>query len=260
MKHHGQVAWQDPVVVRLVDHHAHLLSPAAANRLGGQIGKALRAFTADDLVAVLDEDEVERAVVLSVAYMAAGSSPRDVSDENDWVAGQVRRHPDRLVGFFSVNPLTTSVDEIDRCVSSGCFGGMKLHFANSGVDLLDPGDQERTAMVLAAAADRRLPVVIHLRTSTEWGATHAEAFIDQVLPAAGGTPVQIAHLGGWGGYDAATDQALAVLARNSGRDEFDNVYFDVSAVVRGSARTRADYEPMVEHLHDIGLERILFGN
>lgn len=70
---------------------------------------------ADALVKLLDEAGIERAVVLSGAYLYESARLAKLPDaaarlraENDWTAAQVARHPTRLVGFCGVNSLADS--------------------------------------------------------------------------------------------------------------------------------------------------------
>src|SRR4029450_1786427 len=84
----------------------------------------LKPIVADDLIQLLDEAEIRKAVVLSAAYAfgAADLVPPveneydKVRAENDWTAQQVSRYPDRLVGFCGVNPLKDyALPELERC-------------------------------------------------------------------------------------------------------------------------------------------------
>ncbi|HEX8903777.1 MAG TPA: amidohydrolase family protein, partial [Longimicrobiaceae bacterium] len=103
-------------------------------------------FDADSLVKLLDAAGIRRGVVLSLAYLFASpffpTTPDEqerVRAENDWTAAQVARYPDRLVGFCSVNPLKDyAIQEIERCARLPRMRGLKLHFANSGVNVLNP--------------------------------------------------------------------------------------------------------------------------
>lgn len=103
--------------------------------------------------------------------------------------------------------------------------------------------------------------------------------MNQILPAAPDIPVQVAHLGGWGGYDRITDDSLSTFAdacvAQPGRCR--HLYFDIAAVVlaptdaaaaRGSdLRFLWDEEQgfpkgldrLATNLRRIGLSRILFG-
>lgn len=228
---------------------------------------------------MLDGDGVERAVALSAAYLFGGSSAssganaRLIAAENDWFAREIEKYPDRVVGFFSVDPLLPSAyAEIERCASAGVFGGLKLHLANSRVDLRKRSHLEMLASVVDAADTHRLPIVVHLRTTRDdFGREDARAFVEHVLQEAPRMSIQIAHAAGWGGYDAATHAALGVFVDwLAAPDAPQGVFFDLSAVVRlapevnsggkGESVSRENrYQHLVDRLRGVGLERVLFG-
>src|SRR6185295_6155629 len=105
-------------------------------------------FTADRLIHLLDSAGARRAVVLSEAYwfgsplmpgidrsVSIADEQASVRAENDGVADQVARYPNRLVAFCSVNPLKSyAIQELERCAADPRFSGLKLHLANSDVD------------------------------------------------------------------------------------------------------------------------------
>lgn len=280
---------QSAATVELADHHVHMFSLAVRQWLEKELDlPTLPPLGPEELMAVLQKDGVKKAVVLSNAYFFAHSTAKQPADpqmlmaENDRVADAVAKHPHRLVGFFSIDPLAESAfAEIERCAGRKTFAGLKLQLANSEVDLRKPADVERLAEVFSRANALHLAIVIHLRTQrADYGRKDAQVFIDRVLPKAPDVPVQIAHLAGWGGYDQATDGALnAFVDRAAGIARGrDNVYFDVSAVVRavrgggGASKTSSDsgsagqdwwpekrYVRLVERLRKLGLEHILFG-
>lgn len=275
--------------IKLADHHAHIFSPAVRQWLEKELKlPPLPSLGVEELVAVLQKDDVDKAGVFSNAYFfgrGMGASkpddPRAVMAENDRVADAVAKYPDRLFGFFSVNPLSeAALAEISRCAQQKKFVGLKLHLANSEIDLRNPAHVKRLAEVFELANSFHLVIAIHLRTQrVDYGREDAQIFVDQVLPKAPDIPVQIAHLAGWGGYDEATDGALSAfvdwLAEKKRRHN--NLYFDVSAVirqVRGASPPGASsdiklvgqawwpekrYQRLVERLRKLGLSRILFG-
>jgi predicted TIM-barrel fold metal-dependent hydrolase len=122
-------------------------SPDGGSRIASEtpsfpIPPVQKPIFADDLIAQLDKVGIQRAVVLSAAYFFDGLNP--VSDdryamvraENDWTAGQVMRHPDRLVALCSFNPMKDyALAELERCSKNAAFTGVKLHFGTSAVDL-----------------------------------------------------------------------------------------------------------------------------
>jgi predicted TIM-barrel fold metal-dependent hydrolase len=87
--------------------------------------------------------------------------------------------------------------------------------------------------------------------------------LTKVLSAARDVPVQIAHLGGSGGYDdPAVDEALAVFIEAIARKDplTNNLYFDVSGVAGIGAWTAGKAEQVAMRIRQLGLERVLYGS
>jgi predicted TIM-barrel fold metal-dependent hydrolase len=220
---------------------------------------------AQQLVAMLDAAHIKRAVVLSVGYWfdsptrPSTRSAEAMQAENTWTAEQAARFPDRLVAFCSLNPVSDAAAEtLRRCAADQRFKGLKLHFANSRVDLLNADHVRRIREVFAAANRARLPIVAHVRNGDNYGAREARVVLEQLLPAAPDVTVQIAHL--WGGANLAPDAlavyAEAVAARHPATRR---LYFDVSdaALV---ANTPELAQVVADRVREIGLDRILYGS
>ena len=217
------------------------------------------------LVAMLDAAHIKRAVVLSVGYWF--DSPTRVSNrsveamqaENTWTAEQAARFPDRLIAFCSLNPVSDAAPATMRhCAADKRFKGLKLHLANSRVDLLDSDQVRRTREVFAAANRARLPIVVHVRTGDNYGAAQARVFLEQLLPAAPDIPVQIAHL--WGGANFSAD-ALAVYAEAvaARRPVTRRLYFDVADAAL-AANTPELAQQVADRIRQIGIDRIFYGS
>lgn len=279
----------------LADHHAHLQSPAAAKLLNQGASPESRALadaeeekpaTAAELIAQLDAAGLRRSVALSDAYRLGSPFvhvPHEtaaVNAENEWTLQQVRTYPDRLVGFCSVNPVRPyALATLKHCAAIGLRGGLKLHLANAKFDFDDPAQVAQLRDVFAAADRLRMPILIHLRAAEAWrGNQNVPVFLEKVLPSAPHVPVQLAHLGGWGGYDPATDDTLSAFAKacEEHPDRCRNLYFDLSAVVLPPTYANAapgsderllwdaqmDFADgpgrLAKNLRRIGLSRILF--
>lgn len=223
--------------------------------------------TAEQLVAQLDEAGIKRGAVLSTAYWhgsplmkkAGGDEYANVKAENDWLVQEVSRAPDRLVAFCSFNPLKDyALQEIERCAKLPHVKGFKMHFGNSGVEVLNPEHAENARRVFAAINERRLAIVVHLWTLEEgYGRRHAEAFLSKILPAAPDIPVQIAHFAGGGpGY---TDEALEVYAEAIAAKDprTKNLYFDFATVADG--QPKEVLQKFAERIRQIGPGRVLYG-
>lgn len=224
--------------------------------------------TAEQLVAQLEAAGIGRAVVLSLAYWFGSPHSKRVDDEyalvraeNDWTAAEAARFPDRLVAFCSFNPLEDyALEELERCAQHPNLVGLKLHFANSGVDVRNPMHVDRLRRVFRAANDHGLPIVVHLWVPEEtYGREHSEIFLDQILTEAPDLVVQIAHFAGGGpGY---SDDALAVFADaiSAGDPRTRNLYFDVTSVADGR-RSEELMRSFAMRIREVGLERVLFGS
>ena len=255
-----------------IDYHQHLFSPDAAALVTGNPGSP--GIGARDVIALLDSAGIRRALVLSVAYTWGKASRATVDDEynhvkaeNDWTAQQVSRYPDRLRAFCSFNPLRPyAFDELTRCSNNPQLRhGLKLHFGNSDVDLANPENVAQVRRIFEAAARHRMAIVVHMRTSLDlrrgYGADAARVFLNELLPAAPDVPVQIAHLAGAGGYDAATDSALSVFVDAIARDDarMKDVWFDAAAVVRPDM-TADVLRQIAARIRQIGVRRVLYGS
>ena len=226
-----------------------------------------KAITAEQLVAEMDAASVKRAAVLSVAFWF-GNPRRKVDDEyakvraeNDWVAEQVARYRDRLVGFCSFNPLKDyAVEELNRCAKNTSFKGLKLHVGNSRVDVLNPEHVEKLRTVFRAANEKRFPILIHLWTPGKYGREEAEAFLNKVLPAAPDIPVQIAHMAA-SGPNYHSDDAFEVYANAAANNDarMKNVFVDVASMV--TSNTPPETLTLVaRRLRQFGLPRVLFAS
>jgi uncharacterized protein len=253
-----------------IDHHQHLFSPAVQ-----KVSPTLQSMNATELVKLLDEAGIRRAVVLSLGYQYGNPNKPLVPDEylavkteNDWTAAQIAPFADRLRGFCGLNPLKPyALEEISRCADIPQLrSGLKLHFGNSDVDLTNADHVTTLQRVFAAANERRMAIVVHMRSSVTakrpYGARSARAFLNEVLPFAPDVPVQIAHLAGSGGYaDPAIDEALAVFVDAiANRDSrMKNVYFDASGVI-GVEKPTDKLDLIATRIRQIGVDRVLYGS
>ena len=270
------------------DHHMHAWTAEARAALAAVTSDTVAApepaadydtLDADNVIAVLDSAGVRYGVLLSVAYgygapdVRVAGEYRKVKEENDWVARQASAYPERLAAFFSVNPLAEyAVRETRRCATTRHCVGVKLHLANSDIDLRNPDEVAHLRDLFGIANELGLAVTIHLQTRREeYGAREVDAFIDHVLPAAPDIPVQVAHLGGNSLYDEATRRAVKAVtaALEDHPERMRNVFLDLAAVPvpeylvsDGDSASLADVRTMnrrlAEGVQDIGLDRIVY--
>ncbi|RYY28808.1 MAG: amidohydrolase [Sphingomonadales bacterium] len=234
------------------DHHMHVHSPAmleflpifcAALPTGKCEGEFTAPRTIDELIAAMNHAGIEHGLLVSSGYLAESAfikpapanGPAVLRGSNDFTVDAARAHPSRLKALIAINPLTpTALPEIERWRADRNVAGIKLHLTNSGFDFRRSEDVAKLVAVFRAAARNRMAILVHMRTiAPDYGRQDAEIFIRDVLPAAQGAYVQIAHAAGWGGISEHTISALGAFA-----DAFDrrpramrNVYFDLAAVI-----------------------------
>lgn len=263
----GPVGPFAPIRAPVADHHQYIYSPAAAAFLSSNT--ELEPVSAHDLIEQLDAAGIERAAVLSVAWIYGRPAvlPDDeyarVRAENDWAARQAGEYPRRLVALCSVDPLKDyALAELARCAASPEFGrAIKLHpAARSRLD--DASQLARVQRVFRAANARGLAIVLQLRGTSAEG---ARLLIDQLLPFAPDVPVQVAYaalpaVGGAG--EAATPlAALAVLAEAAARQDprMRQVWLDAASFARPGL-SPADARRLVQRLRQVGMGRVLYGS
>ena len=257
-----------------VDHHQHVFSAQVA-ALVSTPERPFAALRAADVVAELDRAGIERAVLLSVAYLyaAPGRTVDDVAakvrDENDWTVAQAALYPTRLVALCGFNPLADhALAELERCAAApGLDRGIKLHFGNSDVRLDDAAHVDQLKRVFAAANARGMAIAVHFRASISrqrpYGAAQVRVFLERVMPMAPDVPVQIAHFAGSGpGFDdAPAQQAMAEFAAAVQRREpaARRLWFDVASIVDADLAP-ATAELLAGFIRQVGADRVLFGS
>jgi len=273
------LAAKSPRSVRVrVDHHVHLNSPAIqafvpafceGTRRLGPCDPALTApHSVQDLLGEMDRAGIQRAVVLSNGYLAESPMMRPqqpsaadlMQAANDWTVVLPQKYPKRFSAFIAVDPIRpTALPEIERWRGNPSVAGVKIHLTASGVDLRQDSDVTALAAVFRAAAQARFALLIHMRTQRmDFGAPDVKRFINDVLPSAGNTPVQIAHAGGWGGIDPATLSALGAFADaiETNPEQFRHVWFDLSGVWADKS-SASDKQALVMLIRRIGLKHFL---
>ncbi|HEX6188663.1 MAG TPA: amidohydrolase family protein [Pyrinomonadaceae bacterium] len=258
----------------VADHHQHIFSPPLVKLLMPGAPES-QTLAAADVIALLDQAGIQRALLLSVAY-TWGNPSRTIEDEytkvraeNDWNSAQAALYPKRLRVFCSFNPLEDyALAELERCAKDpNLKRGLKLHFGNSDVQLENPAHVEQLGRVFRAANQHRMTIVVHLRASISkqrpYGAIQARVFLEQLLPLTRNIDVQVAHLAGSGpGYDdRVADEAMAFLAEAMERRDrrTRRLWFDVAGCVDPNI-SPANAALVTKRIRQVGLKRILYGS
>ena len=226
------------------------------------------AIYARDAVRMMDEAGVAKGVILSCAYLYgldtlkldSATVAHFTRVENEFVAAEVARYPERLIGFLSVDPLQSSaLSEIEHWRGSKVLVGIKLHLRANDVHLSDPEHRQKLRAVFALAAREHLPIAIHVG-GFEFNPREAELFIDEVLPSAGENWVQIAHAAG-GMPDKDHAGSLKVFADHIERDDpvTRHLLFDV-AYVPSPEEDDTVVAALATQLRRLGMKRLLFAS
>ena len=171
---------------------------------------------------------------------------------NDYIAAVVRTHPDRFIGFGSVNPLyrgpREAVIELERAVVELGLTGVKLypmyqHWA--------PNDREVAFPIYAKAQELGIPVMIHQAGSTRIDAKlelGRPALLDDIGREFRDLRVIVAHCG-W----PWVDEALFLLTKHP------NFYAELSYFI--ASVTRRDLFLMLGRCEPmfVPLEKLFFG-
>lgn len=268
------------------DCHMHMMSKQFSEIFkvlnGGDTsnGYQIEEFSAENILTLLNNARLDRAFVISGSYILGMSGIEgpdeynDVKKENNYLAVQCAKYPEGLIGFFSVNPLKDyAIKEIDRCFDELKLPGLKLHFTNSDVDLTKPEHLEKIQKVFSHAAEKGIPILLHFKSrNPQFGKKDAEILINEVIAKTPGLKLQIAHLGGWGGFDKGTEEVFETFVEaykdNKSLDK-NNVVFDFSGAlvtekeeIKGMLDITAgeQSERIAGLMREWGLENIVFGS
>ncbi len=184
---------------------------------------------------------VDRAVVLGFRARHV-----DVLVPNEYVAEYVRRHPEKLIGFCSVDPQDPdAVEQLDHAVQKLGLRGLKMGPIYQNVA---PGDS-RFRRIMARAEDLKIPVLIHQGTTFCANVSLEIANPIQLQPLALEFPrlrMVIAHMGHpW------IAETLILIRKNR------NLYADISAL---HYRPWQFYNALVMAMEYGVLDRLLFGS
>ncbi len=271
-----------------VDYHVHIRSAEMAKQMEKLCGTLMRcpgdtvAFSDMlDVIPSFDSTAFQHAVILSMGYMAsmpelrldAESHKRLTRHENEFAISEASKS-DKLSGFFSVNPLTDyAIEEAQYWMKMGNSSGLKLHLANSDFDFFNADHLQKLRSLLNVVDDPSMGILAHIRTrNPNYGTKDMEVFLTQVLPHTSKATWVIAHAGGWGGYDQATDSVLAQVidAIHYGQIDKNRIYLDIAYVVLPEAAKRrlpypretlaAQEEKFVNRFRSLEISHWVFGS
>jgi predicted TIM-barrel fold metal-dependent hydrolase len=113
-------------------------------------------MTGDALIGHMDAAGVDRALIMCLAYVPVGAYDPTMGD---YIAGLCTQHPDRLVGFYSADPLggEAEADRLRRGVRELGLRGLKMLPSYNYAAIND----RRIWPMYATAAELGVPVTLH---------------------------------------------------------------------------------------------------
>jgi uncharacterized protein len=228
----------------IIDCHTHIVDPSHFDE--NFAADLRRAWGELAWTGVSPEQHWEEVKHLDGAVVLAFDAPAcGFVVPNEYVADYVAQHPDKLVGFASVDPRRPDAQaRLDNAVSALGLRGLKLGPIYQG---FDPTSVEAMRL-FHQAEDMRLPVLIHQATTfirfgaLEWA---RPILLDAVARACPDLVICAAHLGHpW------CEELMVVVRKHP------NMYMDVSAL---HTRPLQLYFALCAAVEYRVTDRILFG-
>lgn len=130
----------------IIDFHTHIFPPWVREKRNEYIKRdpcfsllysqpKAKMATAEELVASMNETEVDLSVVLNIGW----ASQELCVETNDYILDSISRYPDRLIGFCSVQPKdeNAAIIEVERCARAGARGIGEMRPDVQGFNLTD---------------------------------------------------------------------------------------------------------------------------
>jgi predicted TIM-barrel fold metal-dependent hydrolase len=207
----------------IVDAHVHS---------GGYDG-----YSTDDVLRLADRAGIDK-IFATDSY----ALHYDMAEGNRRLAADMKRHPDRIIGYASITSARfqrEAVDEVRRCYEIYGMRGLKIIHQTAGLgsySLLTTVNEPAMYPIVAKAAEYRMPILAH--------ATAEEcAGLSDAVPEA---IILMAHTGGH--PTAMGDWFRAIeVARH-----YPNIYLD-------TASSQSDMGYLEAMVAGVGAERVIFG-
>jgi predicted TIM-barrel fold metal-dependent hydrolase len=204
-----------------------------------------RLATAEQLIASMDEEEIDISVVLNLGW----TTHELCVETNEYILESITRYPKRLIGFCAVQPLSleAALKEIDRCAGAGARGIGEMR---PDMQLIDFREEEIMKPLVELMIKHKLVLLTHASEPVGHEYKGKGAVTPEVLyPLITGypeLPLVCAHWGGGLPFYALMPEVNKAMA---------NVFFDTAA-------SPFLYSPRIyEQVAQLtGADKILFGS
>ena len=223
----------------VIDSHCHIYPTKIAKPAVQSTGRfydlpPLGDGTVDSLFEIGKRVGVDRFVVQSVA-----TTPRQVKSINEFIAGEVSKYPDKLIGLGTMHPESVDLKaDLDHLIKLG-LRGVKLHADIQRFKI----DDYRCMKIYELCEKENLPVLMH---TGDYRYDYSNP--DHLLPVLKefkNLTVIGAHLGGWSVWDEACEKLAG----------FPNFYVDTSSSLYNLSPQKA-----VDIIRHYGVDKVLFGS
>jgi predicted TIM-barrel fold metal-dependent hydrolase len=240
----------------IIDVHTHIFTPEVQSQRDRFFGnepefellyssETSKMAGADETVAMMDEQGVNRAVVMGFPWRSIETARR----HNDYIMEAVGRHPKRLIGLCCFDPLHPAApDEAQRCLEAGLSGIGELAFYSTGID-----DRCLDALDPVMALARQHHCIVMLHTNEPVGRQYpgkSPNTLSQIYSLAKRFSDNRLILAHWGG-----GIFLYALLKKEVRQVLSNVWYDTAA-------SPYLYQVQIyrQAIELVGVEKVLFGS
>jgi predicted TIM-barrel fold metal-dependent hydrolase len=218
----------------VIDLHTHV-GPGLAQH--ENMTTPITSETGADLVRLLDESRVDKAVVFPPLWEGGDFLDPNYETGNEAVRKAAAEFPDRLIGFVRVNPNLgqRARDEVQRNLESRAMGGIMLH---PDWECFYPDDP--TVHRLLELADRFGVVVAFHSGESDYYAMSGPALFLQLARRFPRVNIVLKHMG----YRLAEDAIQVALERP-------NIYLETAGAFSSNIR---------KAITRVGADRVVFGS
>lgn len=238
----------------MVDFHTHIASKKMKDSF--PFFPDHYVIDANNLIAELDKNNINSAVILGSGYLYALYNKKDrkqrVEFENNFIAHEAAKYPNRLVAFCSVPFLDKWIfEEIARCGDVLKLKGLKIHLENNEIDLAIPQHSKRFLDILQKADKYKMIVTVHCKIN------HKASFIELFKLVLGRpTKIVIAH-----GLSDDYKNLIQFQQVDGPPGFLNNIFIDLSIILKlYSNAPKSVRQDVIWHIRSIQIDNILFGS